>query len=1101
MVARMVAVAFALRVWAVLLLLLVSGCTDPSSPTPSPTATAPATSSAPIPSGPAFDAVLWAEPDPPRADKIAAVPVGEWQVHVTGQAGSVRPNANVAVSELGAGRGTIVRSNSEGGFDATVTGAEGGTIMVGTLSDAALLGAGFLNVPLKDRLHQVVHAEPSTYVRVPFQPPADLGASERAFAATSHFPDSAPWKIKGATQEDANGIHLRGTLLIKTMNELEAIETIGFLSRVFDEDGAPIPEQGAYATSALTPSGLPLEGETKLRDPTATRQLCTPRRETPTSLRCDVDLVVPKTDLPGGGYVLRLFIPHGPLQEDLASPPADLLGRGMRNYQLYEGVPLAFFDWAASDPRPAALLLVDAPAQGARGVQALEDIGTWGWTNRILWQPARHILPRTDATGAVIPYTLEPYLPQVQLADRDSPGPPLLDLVTPGGSWTVTIEPPEGAAQTIGPATFQEIVSRTATRTDGHMLNEGGGGVSGVARLATLDDAFAYSFTQDGLHRIRTEGHILDIAGNTHQFQGTYEVLVAEPMDLDLGTLPGTPLVVGEPINRAIQVHPPVPAEITYRLRAWTGPDARPSHDTTTTGTASRFGWFHDQAHHPSTKIEESGEYRVDIEASYTDPSGRLWAASVSFGGVIVDPADALEVHGRRGIDLQEQDLERFRRSQTGIRAGGNHFNFPYHAGDVAWQTKDDSMEVRLTVGDPDGSVARWFTDRSEEVRKIDPADDRSRDVSPASTVATRFANGQGALYRTTANGWDPRLGAAVDRHAYFYGTVERPGVRVREAAKEDMIPNGYWRFGETYSLQPGMGPQGDLPNDYKFLFGGAVLRVPGDDVARTGGYAALWVEIDGTDTLGSRVDSPFAPGATSILKVPGKEIRAFYEPTGIRPGSLLVEGDMADLGGYLVPLGVQTMFVNVTSPGGTARSFTVESNPFGHLHDTRLNFVVDEPGLWRVDLHVRACPPAGDAAWPCVDGGLNDGAGEFVFYVASRDASAIDVAAPAFLLSGGTLDLASDLAASGGHATSWMPGWLIDARSLSATDPVIRYRPQEAAAKLPNFDMARSGSPTFRSGYPDEQVTFTALVPMPDGSWRGVALDTWGARVLAPAN
>src|SRR5581483_1438504 len=97
----------------------------------------------------------------------------------------------------------------------------------------------------------------------------------------------------------------------------------------------------------------------------------------------------------------------------------------------------------------------------------------------------------------------------------------------------------------------------------------------GVARLATADDgAFLHAFAKDGLHTIRVTGEVRDDQGNAYALSGTYRVLVAEPLDLDLGMLPGTPLETGQYVDRAVKVHPPMPAHVTYRFREWKGPDA-----------------------------------------------------------------------------------------------------------------------------------------------------------------------------------------------------------------------------------------------------------------------------------------------------------------------------------------------------------------------------------------------------------------------------------------------------------------------------------------------------------------------------------------------
>ena len=62
----------------------------------------------------------------------------------------------------------------------------------------------------------------------------------------------------------------------------------------------------------------------------------------------------------------------------------------------------------------------------------------------------------------------------------------------------------------------------------------------------------------------------------------------------------------------------------------------------------------------------------------------------------------------------------------------------------------------------------------------------------------------------------------------------------MREIISDDDNGTAYWRYGELYGLQPGMGAAGDLAGDFKFEFGGAVYR---DGVHAVRGYG---IEIEG---------------------------------------------------------------------------------------------------------------------------------------------------------------------------------------------------------------------------------------------------------------
>ncbi|MFP6755672.1 MAG: hypothetical protein VCB60_08130, partial [Alphaproteobacteria bacterium] len=84
----------------------------------------------------------------------------------------------------------------------------------------------------------------------------------------------------------------------------------------------------------------------------------------------------------------------------------------------------------------------------------------------------------------------------------------------------------------------------------------------------------------------------------------------------------------------------------------------------------------------------------------------------------------------------------------------------------------------------------------------------------------------------------------------------------MREIISDDDIGTAYWRFDESYALQPGMGPDGDLPNDFKFMFGGAVFRDDTRDLNRYGIYSSLWVQLPDRDSAVSRVFPPFQGAA-----------------------------------------------------------------------------------------------------------------------------------------------------------------------------------------------------------------------------------------------
>ena len=90
-----------------------------------------------------------------------------------------------------------------------------------------------------------------------------------------------------------------------------------------------------------------------------------------------------------------------------------------------------------------------------------------------------------------------------------------------------------------------------------------------------------------------------------------------------------------------------------------------------------------------------------------------------------------------------------------------------------------------------------------------------------------------------------------MDLWAYSYRSVQRPLVRVREEIGEEAIPNPYWRFDDRYANQIGVGFHGDLPGEFKFQYGAAVLHGSALDQAHYAIYGSLFVLVSDDDPMG----------------------------------------------------------------------------------------------------------------------------------------------------------------------------------------------------------------------------------------------------------
>ena len=106
---------------------------------------------------------------------------------------------------------------------------------------------------------------------------------------------------------------------------------------------------------------------------------------------------------------------------------------------------------------------------------------------------------------------------------------------------------------------------------------------------------------------------------------------------------------------------------------------------------------------------------------------------------------------------------------------------------------------------------------------------------------------GEAPLFSSRPDGIDPFVDPTkVDLYAYSYRSVQRPLVRVREEISEDLIESAYWRFNDRYANQIGVGAHGDLPGEFKFQYGAAVLHGSALDQAHYALYGSLFVLLPG---------------------------------------------------------------------------------------------------------------------------------------------------------------------------------------------------------------------------------------------------------------
>lgn len=1008
--------------------------------------------------------------DAPRADRISfSTPDEMGNLVVTGTPGAVEPLSSVLVGNRSTGNINLVASRADGSFTAGLFAPAGSPVMVRHdptglhLSTLQVGGPGVSS-----------NLAPGTtlYVPIPAGRFACAGPIGGAFeslqlsaARSIGVTDTGAWTLEGSLPEGpiTPGIPFtyRGTLTlflrdVGTAEEASALQvnTSVDLEQIVDGDGRPRRHSNQFASTFMTPSGLPIERRAPMSG-LGEIGIGPLRLVRPGTVETDwtLDGWLP-VDTPAGVYRPRLKV----WVNGLPSPARyfDLFPVMGQTFALDGSLPLIR---VGSVPfRMLWVLALDSFSNGSRGAVALEDRGKAGISSKVLTNSDRFVVPlRDERTGQRARLRLEPYAPLLSITTGNggTPETPQVALRFPSGSLTATVWKPDGTVDTIGPAPFAQLAFRTPASRTGLSLTNATNHANDFHQLVTNDPRFDYAFSQWGRHVITLQGTVEDLYGNTFEGSGTYEVDVARPLDIETAILPGTPFEPGDTLSTAVQLDPPAPADVTVTVRHYPDSDAEGVEIQEVRGVANRFGHF--RAH--PIRLDTPGEYRVDVRADRVDPSGVHWAGAASWGGVVVTPGSELITHGRRGFDGVERIQQQWL-SVREARAGGDHLMFPFHGGDVMWMQKDDPAAdiPKITVQDPSGAFAQRVRSRSQLTG--------AAWESPG--IEERITAGEIPLFSTQRGPFDE-----VEQWGYFYAAVSRPGVRVRELISEDESGTGYWRFSDAYGLQLGNGIGGDFPNDFKFQFGGAVWRDQTDGFRYYGGYASLFVLLPFDDERGGRVMPPFrgnggGPDGGPLFRLKERDIELFFHPTALRPGTILHRGQRVSFAGYSAPPLASTIEITVTSPSGAVRTIRGRANRFGWFFDPAQDFIAGESGVWTAAVKIAfdGRVSAGQLTEPFPAGDvLGSRAGEFSFYVVDADAPQVDVAvspqipgpATAFVRSADgpitfTVTKPEGWTALELRVTTTMPGFILEEGVQTAL--TYRYDAQELAKDFPNLDL-----------------------------------------------
>ncbi len=747
-------------------------------------------------------------------------------------------------------------------------------------------------------------------------------------------------------------------------------------------------------SDVLTPSGLPI---TNLRGDFLLSETSTPanaiiRRNGNLVFPLDFVVQLPK-DLPKGMYV--------PLFEGFGQVADGEIFRWQDNSPLGTGkgaaatiptrMPLVLNIGDVTNAHLVWTLFQDNPSAGSRGLLASEDQGQYALTNRVHLDNPTYILPPSQA-GTPNTYPIEPYLLNQMPNDYDETAVPLIPFLFPGGRLNARITRPDGQVDDLGSSAI--IQSQLSTPTLDEREKFGGQSEVDVYRLTTLNPLFTnYVFSQYGEYSINLTGNLEDVWGNRYEGGGTYTVLIAEPLSILPGVLPGTPFEVGNIFNPGVHLSAGAPADVTIKARIYPL-DGSAVIEHTISGTSNAAGYF--QPTDKGFTFDTPGEYVVDYEARYTDADGHLWAGSLRSAGVIANPSGALIAHGERGLD---GDGKQFHAAWFSVRQYAPEseawLNYPYHIGDVAWVADGVNGHIKpiLQVQDTVGTYANWLWNTFPGYQSASGANVPNM-IARQELPVTEFTDPT-SIYSL------PLKPDTIISQGYTYLNAVTPSISARQFIQGDTtggLPL-YWDMDDPYNGQAGAGITGSRPGDYFFLFGGAVVRNQQANIQDTSIYASLGVVIDEkNDPLGSRVFPPYrgeagGPNGGALLTVNGKAVNLFFHPTGTKPGDVLHVGDTLSIAGQLAPTLPSVVDVSITSPSGVNRQFSGTASSIGYFYDPSQDFSVDEPGVWTVAIqaHHDGTTSAGKIEPPSPTGGIlgTDG-GQFSVYVLAEDSEAL---------------------------------------------------------------------------------------------------------------
>ncbi len=981
--------------------------------------------------------------------------------------GAVPSSAAVLVANMELGNVAVVQADSKGAFATSIPARAGTHLLV--KQDSTTEGYSAIRSGIDEIVNSEQIGSPGIVLRVPVVPSAAGSGGYSVAGGARVTDDGPPWIFEGNLSDiafrsdgtfDVNG-------QIKVLTDIQSLDGVSFSfsgQMLGDKTGYQIGPAGDFLSNIMTPTGLPIERTRQEGTLDIFSQNCGTGilewRKASDGLVADVSCEVQvESDAPTGTYVTWLTLNTPDSVRETIQPSDKLLKLGNPLGQ-GNSIALAMVTVGPAEPlRLTTTLLADLLQEGTRGgVLAREDAGRLSIGSRIITHH-NPIVPRLDPYGDPWRHRLDPYLPLMGITDRHPPAVPLIAFDFSNSDLRIAVERPDGKTDVLGPGPFAAYGVKTPTTPEGNQIAGGGGHIGEIPQLLGQTDIFEYQFPLDGDYVVHLAGHIADENGQILEVTGTFDLVVANSLDIETALLPGTPFEVGDSLPVGLQVYPGVPADVRFTVTHIGADNAVTKKEYT--GTASTGGWWDGDGQ--SFLFAVAGEYLVEAEARYPDSEERLWAGRMKYGGVVATPDGPIIAHGLRGQDALDYIPPPW---GFGIDfSADGHLQFPYFTGDILWGMEGPENRGDLTGLDhfhssgPGDSVNVGLS--MQIVNADHPLVKRALKQAEGSMPEEKYKDllkaGQVPLI-TTLEEDDPlncgehcgagpggSMGLRLEELsllAYTYGSAQRPGVRVRELIQGEGASSAYWRFGDAYHMQSGNGREGDLPGDFKFMYGGTVIR---DIEAQDGVFAIYgsgWVLTDDDDPMGSRFMPPFqgnagGPTGGPLFTLHGREIDMFFVPLAVRPGAVLEVGDIFRMAGPIMPTLPSRVEYTVTAPDGSTRSFDGRGNAVGYFYDPQHDFELDKPGLWTVDLSVThdGMTSAGPVQEPYPRGGpLTPDGSTFTFVVKDSDTLPLNLSTDLTMLrpinwySGGNRPsfgalLPQDWTGTTGHVTVTMPG------------------------------------------------------------------------------